>query len=834
MTGISKATEILNEIRDGIFTTDQMGVITFVNEPLAKMHGLDGAEKMIGKHFSEFVSPEFRTEISDKFKKAVEEESYSEVVEFSTVRKDGGVIFIQLRHGPIVEDGQIVGTAGVVRDVTDRKRAERALAASEKKYRTIVENMGDVVFIVDQSGTLLFITPSATRMIGYELSEMIGHNIQEFIHREDVNSALNNIRHAVSEKGIASNEYRIQHKNGSIICMQTFTRPLLEGDDVVAVQGSFWDITERKQAEEALRRARDDLETKVKERTAELQQINERLSAENRERVRTEQSLRLEESRLDALLHLSRIGEAPLEEITEFTLEQAIALSHSKIGFLGFVNKDESLYTLHAVSRNVVKECNVTGHRLQWHVIDAGIWADAIREHKTLIVNDYSKPHPRKRGLPPGHPHVERFMVVPIIESERVVAVAGVGNKASEYDKSDERQIVLLLSGMCGYLQKQRSRQDLQKAYNALHERTTQLEQLTAELTLAEQLERRRIAEILHDDLQQLLVGAKISSEILLAKIEASQKVVAENILGLINQSIKISRSLTAELSPPALRQGLSAALQWLGHWMGEKQGLKVQLRTDPALNPERENITVFLFQSARELLFNVIKHSGVKRARLEMTSDEENRLRVTVSDQGTGFDPATIWETDKAQFGLFAVRRRLELIGGSLQINSSPGNGASLSLIAPLKTMKRQDEKDILKIMGKIQSAKAPGDKIRVLIVDDHTVLRQGLSALLNLHSDIKAVGEAVDGEDAVEKARELHPDVILMDISMPKMDGIKATRIIHSELPRIRIIGLSMHDNQDEADGMIEAGATAYCTKDGATDVLLCAIRGATKQAQ
>jgi PAS domain S-box-containing protein len=205
-----------------------------------------------------------------------------------------------------------------------------------------------------------------------------------------------------------------------------------------------------------------------------LMEIREKLKEENQERIRTEQSLRLEEARLDALLHLSRISEAPLKEICGFALEQAIGLTHSKIGFVGFLNEDESVYTLHAVSREVVKECNVTGDPLQWHVVDAGIWADAIRERKTFFVNDYSKPHPRKRGLPLGHPYVERFMVAPILEGEKIVALAGVGNKASAYDKSDERQIVLLLSGMWGYVQKNSAREELQKAYNELEEKVKQ------------------------------------------------------------------------------------------------------------------------------------------------------------------------------------------------------------------------------------------------------------------------------------------------------------------------------------------------------------------------
>jgi two-component system CheB/CheR fusion protein len=103
-------------------------------------------------------------------------------------------------------------------------------------------------------------------------------------------------------------------------------------------------------------------------------------------------------------------------------------------------------------------------------------------------------------------------------------------------------------------------------------------------------------------------------------------------------------------------------------------------------------------------------------------------------------------------------------------------------------------------------------------------------LTFMLNLHSDIEIIGEASDGEEAVEKARSLQPDVILMDIRMPKMDGIEATRIIKSERPDMRVIGLSMHDK--EASAMIEAGASDYYTKDGDTDTLLSIIGGETRR--
>jgi PAS domain S-box-containing protein len=294
-----------------------------------------------------------------------------------------------------------------------------------------------------------------------------------------------------------------------------------ERGEVVGAGEVTSDITDQMQhrqalarTEEELRRAKDELETRVEERTSQLQRSNEWLRVEIEQRVRIEQSLRLEEARLDALLRMSQMGDVPLNEITGFTLEQAIALTRSKIGFVGTMDEDESVYTLHAVSKDVVEECGVTGDPMQWHVLDAGIWADAIREHKTLFVNDYSQPHPSKKGLPQGHPYVEKFMVVPILEGERIVAVAGVGNKASDYDTSDERQVILLLNGMWGCVQRNRSREDLQKAYDDLDEkvrlRTAELSESNAELH-KEISERRRAEEELRESEERLKRAQEIA-----------------------------------------------------------------------------------------------------------------------------------------------------------------------------------------------------------------------------------------------------------------------------------------------------------------------------------
>jgi CheY-like chemotaxis protein/N-acetylglutamate synthase-like GNAT family acetyltransferase len=116
----------------------------------------------------------------------------------------------------------------------------------------------------------------------------------------------------------------------------------------------------------------------------------------------------------------------------------------------------------------------------------------------------------------------------------------------------------------------------------------------------------------------------------------------------------------------------------------------------------------------------------------------------------------------------------------------------------------------------------------IRVLLADDHEALRLGLVELLADEPDIEVIGEASDGAEAVELVRSKRPDLVVMDVSMPRLNGIEATRQIAQEMPRTRVIGLSMHEKHEVATSMLEAGATAYLPKDAPMELLLSAIRG------
>jgi NarL family two-component system response regulator LiaR len=127
------------------------------------------------------------------------------------------------------------------------------------------------------------------------------------------------------------------------------------------------------------------------------------------------------------------------------------------------------------------------------------------------------------------------------------------------------------------------------------------------------------------------------------------------------------------------------------------------------------------------------------------------------------------------------------------------------------------------------VSASRSGEQKIRVLLVDDHGVVREGLRAYLELESDIEVVGEAKDGREAVRRAQELGPDVVLMDLVMPVMDGVEATATIKQQWPSTRVIALTSFVDDERVVPAIKAGATSYLLKDVAAVDLVRAIRAA-----
>ncbi|HET7439483.1 MAG TPA: response regulator, partial [Nitrospira sp.] len=375
------------------------------------------------------------------------------------------------------------------------------------------------------------------------------------------------------------------------------------------------------------------------------------------------------------------------------------------------------------------------------------------------------------------------------------------------------------------------------------------LRALTTDLNLTEQRERKRLATDLHDYLAQLLalVRMKLGQIKRLAPSPAQAEIVREA-EAVVNEALTYTRTLVTQLSPPILHEfGLPAALTWLAEQM-VRQELSVEVRqsvADRFLLPEDQ--AVLLFQSVRELLINVRKHAGTHQAVVTI-EQKDGDLRITVRDEGAGMDMALTAATTNppssmsSKFGLFSIRERMLAIGGRFEVEAALGEGMTARLVLPL--LGAQAKVSSAEPLGEAVSCQrsprlfhsAPSapdsgferdtNRIRVLLVDDHPLVREGMRGLLQEHVDVAIVGEAWDGEEAVAFVDKLRPDCVIMDVNMPKIDGIEATRRIKAAFGHTAIVGISVNTSRELEAAMRRAGADEFLSKGAPADVVYRAI--------
>ena len=403
--------------------------------------------------------------------------------------------------------------------------------------------------------------------------------------------------------------------------------------------------------------------------------------------------------------------------------------------------------------------------------------------------------------------------------------------------KCDANGKALRLSGIAQDITERKTMETRLREWNQeleqrVMERTKSLRDLATELNLAEQRERKRLATDMHDHLQQLLVTCKLKLKLAQGKRLGEEDQERARLIDetdeLLAGALNYTRTLVAELSPPVLSEhGLGAALKWLADYM-KRYGLVVSVSV-----PERrvrglpEDQAVLLFQSVRELLFNASKHAGTHEAWVTLEQKEAG-LRIEVRDNGVGFaasSPVHAPTEGSSKFGLFSIRERMSALGGSLHITSSPEVGTRAVLLLPL--IKTTDSPLPLTPATEVQVGKDYCRKqldgvVEVLLVDDHAMVRQGLRAILESYPDLHVIGEAVDGREALEAVRVLRPHVVIMDVNMPVMDGVQATRSITQEYPDTIVVGLSVNGSQDNRELMIKAGAVDLLTKEAAVEQL------------
>ncbi|MFH1079583.1 MAG: PAS domain S-box protein [Pseudomonadota bacterium] len=411
-------------VPDPIMLLDTDHRILRANRAMAELFGKT-CQELVGRHCYEVVHglsapPDIcpHTRLLDSMK-----EERSEFME------EGLGLFLDVRTTPLYrEDGQLKGSLHVVRDITEHKQAEEALQESEDRYRNIFDNANEAIFVV-QDSELVFINPMTTRMTGYPDNTPLPRSFAEFIHPDD--RGMVSDRHVSRIKGERLpdiHSFRIIRADGKVRWVELNTIVINWGGKP-ATLNFMSDITERKRAEAT-------------------QELNSR--------------------RTKALLQLNQMTYATLQEITDFALEEAVRLTQSQIGYLAFLNEDESVLTMHSWSKTAMAECAINRKPIVYPVETTGLWGEAVRQRQPVITNDYTATSPLKKGYPQGHVAVKRHMNVPVFEGSRIVIVAGVGNKTEEYGQDDVQQLTLLMDGMWRLLERKRAEEHLHATLESL------------------------------------------------------------------------------------------------------------------------------------------------------------------------------------------------------------------------------------------------------------------------------------------------------------------------------------------------------------------------------
>jgi PAS domain S-box-containing protein len=752
-----------------VFTAGPSGSVENINRQWLEFSGLL-AEELQGDGWTRLVHPDDLKMNVRAWQRAVEQGEPFEF-EHRFRRADGEYRWHLSRALPLRDPkGQVVMWVGSNTDVHDLKVAEQSVRESEERFRALVSQTTAGIAQVDLTGHFLYVNDRYCEITGYDANTLYGMKMQDITHPDDLPGNIPLFKRAIQtgEPFTVEKRYLCPDRR-EVWVNNSVTAIVNEQGTPYGVVAVTIDISERRQQEQALR--------------------------ESEERYRG------------------------LVETTA-----AIVWTARPDGYVDYFSPQWYEYTGLSTEQTLGEGWTAAippEHRER--VLDA--WHEAAsqgREYEVELplngADGVSRWHlARGLAIRGGDGHVSRWIGTALDIHER---------------KQAQEELVALNATL--------ERRVVERTAVAEHQ-AQQLRQLAAQLTRVEQNERRRLALTLHDHLQQLLVAAKFHIGVVEGRLESEAGAVLDQVNDLIDQSIDVSRSLTVELSPPVLHEaGLGAGLEWLARWMKDKHDLTVDVQIEAGAEPEDEHVRTMLFEAARELLFNVVKHARVNRASAELSRLGREQVRMVITDEGIGFDPARAYDAPEpiAGLGLRSIRERLTHLDGQVVIDTERGQGTRIMIVAPRLAIPM--DRPYKMAPGEPPSGGRPGTSnvsqtqpaawptVRVLLADDHKILREGLASLLGGIRGIEIIGEAEDGLQAVELALELKPDVVVMDVTMPRLNGVEATRRIMKALPGVRVIGLSMHSEADMAYPMREAGASAYLTKGGPAGALVDAIRG------
>lgn len=385
------------------------GRLVDVNQGFSDITGY-GADEALGKTSLEldlWANPEQRQKI---VKGMLKGENISGVE--AQFRKKNGELMTGLFSGQILLLNDQKFILSSINDITALKTAQSIRVEAEARFKWLYVNAPIPYHILNAKGIIVDVNQRWCDVLGYSHDEVIGKHIFDFIAAEERAAA----KKSFQQKMASHDHYQQGHErkyitsDGRARIFKTYDFfDMDEGGRILAVQTTIEDITAQKAAES---------------------------------------ELLLNLKRLRSLVEIMQYEARNEQDFLDFALDEAIKLTHSEIGHIHFYDESTQLLTLNTWSKDVMKACSVQDPQSVYQLEKTGIWGEAMRQRKTIMVNDFHAPDPLKKGFPEGHAPLKNFLTIPVFNEQRIVAVVGMANKTSDYNEADALQLTLLMDSV--------------------------------------------------------------------------------------------------------------------------------------------------------------------------------------------------------------------------------------------------------------------------------------------------------------------------------------------------------------------------------------------------
>ncbi|HDR05857.1 MAG TPA: PAS domain S-box protein, partial [Candidatus Marinimicrobia bacterium] len=279
-----------------------------------------------------------------------------------------------------------------------------------ERLNLLTETSRDLILYHTMEGVIQFVNIHGAEMLGYSASELTGHPLSKFIAPKNRREILQQNRSwEAGDLETKMIDIELLARDGTAIPFEAVCAPAEKDGAAVGI----------------LVIARD-----------------------NRARRDADNERRRNEMRLKNIAEILQYPAQSVQELLDYALNKAIGLTESKIGYIYFYSEKDEKFVLNTWSKNVLPVCAVMNPQTVYDLSKTGIWGEVVRQGKPIIVNDFSAENPYKKGTPDGHVHLKKWMSVPVIQNQQIVAVVGVANKSEDYTEENILQLTLLMDAV--------------------------------------------------------------------------------------------------------------------------------------------------------------------------------------------------------------------------------------------------------------------------------------------------------------------------------------------------------------------------------------------------